>query len=214
MKTNIRPLQPDCFYHIYNRGVNGENLFKEEKNYAYFLKKYAQFVSPYISTYAYCLLKNHFHLLVRSHSEEETKEVFASSEAFLKKDDPHKEKDVSLILTDAFASFFKSYAQSINKAYQRSGRLFEEPFRRIHVNSDAYFTEMIYYIHHNPQKHGFVNDFRDYPHSSYQTHLLTAATKLQREEVISWFGSKTEYVKYHLREDVLQNLDKFDIEFD
>lgn len=214
MKTNIEPLQPDCFYHIYNRGINGENIFKEERNYAYFLQKYAQFVSPYVSTYAYCMLKNHFHLLVRTRSEEEIKEVFAkegfaSSEAFLKNG-----KDISWLLSNAFASFFKSYAQSINKAYKRTGRLFDEPFRRIHVDSDAYFSEMIYYIHHNPQKHGFVKDFREYPHSSYHAHLLTAATKLRREEVISWFGDKAAYEKFHLGDNMLGNLDKFDIEFD
>ena len=58
-------LQPGRYYHIYNRGNNRENLFLEERNYRHFLKLYARYVAPVADTYAYCLLKNHFHLLVR-----------------------------------------------------------------------------------------------------------------------------------------------------
>lgn len=141
-------------------------------------------------TYAYCLLKNHFHLLIRTRSEEEIlkpkkKEIFAKgdaqSEDFLKESE---KKSVSWHLSNSFASLFKSYAQAINIAHKRTGRLFEEPFRRVLVDNDAYFTELIYYIRHNSQKHGFVKDFRDYPHSSYHSHLHTALTKLKREEVL------------------------------
>ena len=91
MKLNIEPLQPDSFYHIYNRGINGENIFKQERNYSYFLKKYALYIEPVAETYAYCLLKNHFHLLIRTRSEEEIlklKEAFAPSEGFLQRPAP------------------------------------------------------------------------------------------------------------------------------
>ncbi|VAW26606.1 hypothetical protein MNBD_BACTEROID06-1301 [hydrothermal vent metagenome] len=53
-----------CFYHIYNRGINSETLFKEARNYSYFLDKYNQYLSPVVNTLAYCLLGNHFHLLI------------------------------------------------------------------------------------------------------------------------------------------------------
>ena len=218
MKLNIEPLQPDSFYHIYNRGINGENIFKQERNYSYFLKKYALYIEPVAETYAYCLLKNHFHLLIRTRSEEEIlkakvveKEAFVSNEGFLKKPE---EKPVSWHLSNSFASLFKSYAQAINIAHKRTGGLFEEPFRRILVDNDAYFTELIYYIHQNSQRHGFVKDFRDYPHSSYHSHLHTALTKLKRQEVLQWFGNRNEFEKFHLGNQILTNLDKFNIEFD
>ena len=63
--SNPIPLEPGRYYHIYNRGNNRENIFKEDRNYAYFLKLYAFHVGPIADTYAYCLLRNHFHLFVR-----------------------------------------------------------------------------------------------------------------------------------------------------
>ncbi len=60
--SNPIPLEPGKYYHIYNRGNNRENIFKEDRNYAYFLKLYVFHVGPIADTYAYCLLRNHFHL--------------------------------------------------------------------------------------------------------------------------------------------------------
>ena len=219
MKCNIEPLLPNTFYHIYNRGINGENLFKEERNYAYFLKKYAQYIEPIAETFAYCLLKNHFHLLIRTRSEEEirknldNKDGFTQSEAVLNTP-KHHDKTISWIISNTFSSLFKSYAQAINKYHKRTGSLFEEPFRRVWVDNDTYFTELIYYIHSNPQRHGFVEDFRNYPHSSYNSHIHTALTKLKRNQVVAWFGDKNAYEKFHVENRNLNNLDKFDIDFD
>ncbi len=63
--TNPIPLEPGKFYHVYNRGNNRENIFNEEQNYAYFLKLYAFHIGPIADTFAYCLMRNHFHLSVR-----------------------------------------------------------------------------------------------------------------------------------------------------
>ena len=194
MKTNIPPLQPETWYHIFNRGINGENLFKEIRNYAYFLNKYDQYVSPIADTYAYCLLKNHFHILVRTKSEKEIAD-------FKKKASPEAksslESDSPKIISNAFASLFKSYAQAINKAHNRTGALFEEPFRRKEVSSDGYVSQLIHYIHFNPQNHGFVSDFREYPYSSYSAFISDKPTFLQREEVLKWFGNEKKFTEFH-----------------
>lgn len=78
MKSNIPPLQPDTFYHIYNRGINGENIFKTSKNYAYFLNKYAKFIPEIDDTYVYWLLKNHFHILIKTKSDFEILETIGN----------------------------------------------------------------------------------------------------------------------------------------
>ena len=63
--TRPPPLKSGVFYHIYNRGTNREDIFVQERNYRYLLQLYARHIEPAAETYAYCLLKNHFHVLVR-----------------------------------------------------------------------------------------------------------------------------------------------------
>ncbi len=185
-------LQPSRYYHIYNRGNNQENIFREERNYPYFLKLYAQDIEPIADTFAYCLLRNHFHLLVRIKSLEEQEETRrVSREATLR------------VCKDAgqqFGNFFNAYAKAINKAYRRTGSLFQHPFGRIEVTSDAYFVQLVTYIHQNPQKHGFVADFRDWPYSWYHTLLVTKPTRLKRDEVLAWFGGVDNLEAAHCQE--------------
>ena len=73
MSPNL-PIVPGVIYHIYNRGNNEEDIFIEERNYNYFMKLYAKYIMPVAETYAYCLLRNHFHLMVRIKSPEEINE--------------------------------------------------------------------------------------------------------------------------------------------
>jgi putative transposase len=58
-------------YHVYTHANGNENLFLESKNYSYFLKKYVVYLHPVAETYAYCLMPNHLHLMVRVRREEE-----------------------------------------------------------------------------------------------------------------------------------------------
>lgn len=97
------------YYHIYNRGNNREDLFKEEKNYDYFLKLYAHHIDPIAETFAYCLMKNHFHLLIKIKEKEEIER----HAKFLK-------LGKSLDPLQSFKNFFISYSKSINKSYGRT----------------------------------------------------------------------------------------------
>ena len=82
------------------------------------------------------------------------------------------------------------------------------------MHNDFYFSRAILYIHANPQKHGFIKDYRDYPYSSYWSHLSKKNTKLKREEVLEWFGNEEEYVKFHKFTNFMDMKDDFIIEFD
>ncbi len=66
----MEPLQPDRSYHIFNHANGFENIFRIEANFVYFLEKYRLFISPIAETYAYCLMPNHFHLVVRIRKRE------------------------------------------------------------------------------------------------------------------------------------------------
>jgi len=99
-----------------------------------------------------------------------------------------------------------SVAGSINKAYDRTGSLFQQRFGRIEVTSDAHLLRLIAYIHQNPQKHGFVDDFREWPYSSYHTILSQKDTRLKRDEVLTWFGegaqvdARKQFIEFHEQE--------------
>ncbi len=205
MKSNIIPLETERFYHLYNRGINGEEIFKQEKNHVYFLEKYAKYIAPIAETYAYCLLNNHFHLLVKIKTEDEIRKASSTK----------NQQDIYKIISNQFSHFFNGYAQGINKTYNRTGGLFETPFRRKLIDNEAYFTQLIFYIHTNPQKHGFVNDFRDYPHSSYRIFESRKPTKLMRDEGLKWFGGIDSFQNYHKQWHLmhLEN-EAYTIEFD
>ena len=174
-------------YHIYNRGNNRENIFIEERNFRYFLKLYAKYIEQVADTFAFCLLRNHFHFLVR-----------------IKEDQDKQDCQSYLSPSRAFSNLFSTYTKAINKAYQRSGSLFEKSFRRKIVNRDSYFTNLVLYIHRNPEIHGLVEDFREWPFSSYSAILSTEKTGIMRDEVLNWFGNKEEFTSFHMSEPDMQ----------
>ena len=69
--VELTPLYPETVYHIYNHANGEENIFRSNENYYYFLKKYTEYIHPIAETHAYCLMPNHFHLMVRIRSEKE-----------------------------------------------------------------------------------------------------------------------------------------------
>ncbi|MEO1052254.1 MAG: hypothetical protein AAFX87_16600 [Bacteroidota bacterium] len=188
MDTRKTQLIPDSYYHIFNRGINGDSVFFEEKNYTYFLQQYGKYVYPFVETFAYCLLGNHFHLLIRVRSMEALDVVIKKC----------KDRPQYWHISNAFSSWMQSYTRAVNKMYDRTGALFESPFKRIEVAEESYFSQLVSYIHLNPQKHGLVEDYKDYPHSSYHAHLAeTKDSKLNREEVLEWFGGRVGYLEFH-----------------
>ena len=173
--TSPTALLYDRYYHIYNRGINRENIFWEERNYGYFLELYGKYILPVADTFSYCLLRNHFHVLVRVRTQDETGK------------NPSKQ----------FSSLFNAYAKAINKAYDRTGSLFQHPFGRVVIANDRQFWNVIVYIHQNPQKHKFVDDFRDWKWSSYGEIPTDKPTHIHRDTVLDWFGGKDQYRAFH-----------------
>ena len=169
MKLEV--LEKDYYYHIYNRGINGANIFENENNKIYFLKQFSKYLSDKISVFAYCLMNNHFHLVIRLNSEE--KEV-----------------------TQAFSNLFNSYAKAFNKQTSRTGSLFEKHFRRIKLKDETYLKHLIIYVHLNP-KHHFDINFKDFRFSSYQAYLSDKETKIERNEVLELFGDFENFIFCH-----------------
>ena len=183
------PLLFGHYYHIYNRGNNGQDVFLETENYYYFLRLYAKYIEPIAETYAWCLLKNHFHFLIRIKDESEinTNQLTYST----------TEKPKIITPSKQFSHLFNAYTQAINKKHQRTGSLFEKNFERKLVSTEAYFQQLIFYIHNNPVKHGFVDKMNLYPWSSFESVTSDKPTMIKRNEVITIFGDKEGFLEYH-----------------
>ena len=177
-------MQPSTFYYIYNCANGSENLYRSEENYHFFLRRWSKYIEPVADTYCYCLMPNHFHFLIKTKSQEEVEQTFGKFETFQK---------LSYRYSKQFANLFSSYTQSYNKMYNRRGSLFNPNFKAKEINSNAYFTNITHYIHHNPKHHGFANKIEEWPYSSYNSLRSQKTTKLQRDETLSWFGSKNEF---------------------
>ena len=180
----IEPLIEGEYFHIYNKGVNGEDIFKEQRNYYYFLQQYIGYCSDVFETFAYALLKNHFHLLVYVKENVEVPKH-------------NKQGMIKLNASKQLSHFFNSYAQSINKGYNRTGPLFESPFERKLIDDESYLTSVIYYCHYNPQLHDFVKNFKTWEFSSYHTILKNNNTFLASQKVLDWFGGVSAFEKAH-----------------
>ncbi len=211
------PLLPGSFYHVFNRTNNREDLFHSEENRRYFLEKFATYLLPFLSVYAYCLLDNHFHFLVRIREEEALEKhlhQLAKQTIIQKKllDQPAHLRSWDELISSQFQRFFTSYAMSVNKEWGRKGNLFYRPFKRVAVENEGYFTKLIYYIHANPKKHGMQTAFRGYSWSSYATILSDHPTKLERELVLEWFGGKAAFELFHQQQEEWQEIDHLIIE--
>jgi REP element-mobilizing transposase RayT len=201
----ITPLLPSTTYHLYNRANGDENLFRERANYLYFLRKYAEYISPVAATYAYCLMPNHFHLMLRIRAEEELFEVIkrkreAKNLQGLQDLGGLSYEACSKAVSQQFSNFFNAYTKAFNKKYGRSGSLFSPNFKRKPVENDSYFTTLVRYIHFNPVHHGFCTEPLDWEHSSLHLLLAEKPTKLERDEVLEWFGGREQTKVFHERE--------------
>ena len=191
-------------YHLYNRGNNRENLFYKPDNYFYFLRQFDKYLSNYIDVFAYCLLPNHFHFLIRVKEEDEIDS----------KDLPSLQDLVSLDrqISTQFRLFFMSYAKAINKQENRIGSLFQKNFKIKEVNNDSYFAQLVFYIHANPQLHHLIDDFKKWQYSSYYSLLSEKNTKLKKYDVVDWFGGFEGYTKFHQIQLDFRNLQALDLE--
>ena len=199
------PILHGKYYHIYNRGNNGIDVFLDADSFYHFLKLYSKYIEPVAETYAWCLLKNHFHLLVRIKDKIEINENELTYST--------TEKPKIIDPSRRFSHLFNAYTQAINKRHNRTGSLFETTFERKLVSSDSYFQQLIFYIHNNPVHHGFVKQMSLYPWSSCETVISEKPTKLKRNEVVELFGDRENFIFYHNQQQNFNEITDLIIEY-
>jgi putative transposase len=133
-------------YHVYTRGNNRERVFPQPRNYAFFLGKLRQHLLPHVDLLAYCLMPNHFHLMIRARDAMETGPC-----------------------QTAYRTLLSSYTRAIQKQEGRTGSLFQQNSKAkdLSQGSESYALTCFCYIHQNPLRAGLVTDLKDWPYSSY-----------------------------------------------
>jgi REP element-mobilizing transposase RayT len=191
-------LIPDAYFHIFNHAVGHDNLFKDEENYYYFLEKISEWILPFCQLYSYCLMPNHFHLLLKVKDRKELELLWEDKikRKMMKTSKVPPEGVVNpfggileKLITEQFSHCFNSYAQAYNNKYSRSGSLLKESFQRKRIDSLEYMIKVICYIHNNPVAHGFTEQPEEWKYSSYNALFSKKPTKIERNEVIKLFDS-------------------------
>jgi len=191
MSNSSDPFLPSVIFHIYNHGNGDDNIFRCDENYLYFLSKYDLHIIPFSEIYAYCLMPNHFHFLLRIQDEDFLIPYFK-----LDKGQESLEKLPELI-SKKFSNYFNAYSKAFNKRYDRIGRLFRSSLKRKQVNDENYLRQLVRYIHYNPVNHGFVKNLTDWPYSSYHSFINGTEDRIERKTVFEWFGGEKGFHEFH-----------------
>ncbi|QKT03385.1 transposase [Ectothiorhodospiraceae bacterium 2226] len=170
-----RPLRieyPGAWYHVMNRGAGRKRVFKTDAQREYFLQLLAATAERYRAEWhAYCLMDNHYHLLLRT-----------------------PEGNLQRVMRHVNGL----YTQFFNRAERRDGALFRGRYRAVLVDADAHWLELSRYIHRNPLEAGMVRDLDDYPWSSYRAYvgLEPRPPCLRTDDVLKAIGARDRQRRY------------------
>ncbi len=187
--------EAENIYHIYNRGNNRQKKFFGQEHYFLFLRKLRIHLLKYADLLAYCLMPNHFHLLIK------VKENYQG----LNLDSPGdlKSPGESSNLNNEIAILLRSYTRAINKQQERTGSLFQQRTKSkclsdyqlcTNVNNDLPFI-CFNYIHQNPLKANLVSRMEDWEYSSFKDYCsYRDGTLCNKELTIDLLGLKEESI--------------------
>jgi|TARA_Y100000031_G_C8214775_1_gene382814 REP element-mobilizing transposase RayT len=170
------------YYHIYNRGIDNRPIFFNEDNYHYFIRLMKENHKRYnISILVYCLIPNHFHILVQQKSE----------------------IDVSRFVQ----SLNNAFVQGMNRQLKRKGTLYEGRTQAKLVKDENYLMHACRYIHLNSIKHGLVQNHSDWAFSNYGTCVNGVDDEITDMNFIEeLFSSREQYKEFV--EDYIESMEE------
>lgn len=158
---------PGVLHHVMARGIERRAIFRDDRDRADFVRRLAALAQAgAVAVYAWVLLPNHFHLLLRSGTQP---------------------------LAHAMRALLTGYAGTFNRRHRRTGHLFQNRYKSIVVEEEPYFLELVRYLHLNPLRAGIVRDLRAldrYPWSGHAALVGRRAIPWQETEaVLAHFAS-------------------------
>lgn len=203
-KYVIREFTEGGIYHAYNRGVEKRTIFLDEQDYNIFLYYIFIYLAPSetvlskyptlplrlqgknlaaeVDLFCYCLMPNHFHLLVQQ-------KTIDGISKFIKQ------------LTNAYTLYF-------NQKYQRVGSLMQGPFKAIMISTENSLLHISRYIHLNPIVNSLVTNLKNYQWSSFKTYIANSEEiPIKKNLILSFFSSSKDYERFVLDQvDYAKNL--------
>ncbi len=172
------------YYHVYNRGVNHQDIFLTEENYRFLLRRAKKYLIPNkVVIIAYCLMPNHYHFLVRQNGE--------------------------IPISTFIQAVFNSYSKAFNLAFSRTGTLFEGPFRAVAVEKYEYLLHLCRYIHRNPMDAGLVKHPSEWQFSNFLEWIgRRAGTLVDRDFLRENYPNPHEYEEFVLEYETPEKIKK------
>ncbi len=158
MRTKMIHSSLNAYFHIVNHSVDGRELFYDSGDYKTYLNFFKQELDYKVIVIAYCLMPNHFHLLLHQNESE--------------------------AITALLEKTHKKYARYYNKKYDRKGRIFRSPLNHIETQTDTYLLNACAYIHGNPVQAGLVNFPEDWEYSNFREYLGMRKGTLYSEQFL------------------------------
>lgn len=158
----------------------------------FFLEKIKLYLLPIADIYAFCLLPNHYHLLLQI----KPSALLAEHYRMLYRKELSAENTSSFI-SHCFSKLQNCYAKSFNNFHNRKGSLFMSPLKRITITDDAQLAATLFYIHKNPVHHGLCRKMWEWKFSSYNIYCSDGQTLLNRKYILDFFGGLEYFHEYH-----------------
>ncbi|MDB5275076.1 MAG: hypothetical protein JWR61_31 [Ferruginibacter sp.] len=195
---------PDNHYHLVFKSIDGILLFRQNSDYDIFLERFQQFTSFAVDTWAYCLLNNHAHFIVKIKPIDAIVNAinnidFAKQTVAMKKLLAATDK-VALVdemLERQVNSFMVSFANYTKNKYRHHGGLFQKPFKRLEIDTGNWLKTAIIYVHLNSLKHKVFSNYSDYLHCSYFYFVRLCNTYCDAEKVLEFFGGLSQFISLH-----------------
>lgn len=170
-------------YHIHDQGNNGIDIFMQPENYSYFLKLYARYIDPIAETLAWTLLPSSIHFLIRVKEFDRINpdDFRFRTTSTPKIIDPSKQ----------FSHLFNAYTQAVNRRFQRTGSLFENPFKRTEITDLDELKNRIAVIQCTPFTQNLCRRIADYKWTSYWSN------RNKPDFVAEYFGNLKLYDQHH-----------------
>jgi len=192
-------LEQGQIYHLYNQGNNRQEIFFNRGNYLFFLKKISEHILPFADILAWCLMPNHFHLMI----------AFSDRVSDFK--DNLSPGHIQKKLNNSIATMLSSFTRAINIQQKRTGSLFREGTKAVWLGSietekikyqnrikaeevnvfnpdEEYLQTCFKYIHANPVKAGLANQITDWEFSSARDIDGTSIESFINKKLINELG--------------------------